>query len=129
MNESEYLRRQLATEREHLRAVLDARHAASVPASAGADYLAWAAPRLLALQDRHLQLLSARLPAQALPPAGRIQADTPPDDAALAALLAACETLEALAAGCYRIEDWRQAAQLRADDILRERQLYAAARA
>jgi len=161
MNESDYLRQQLAAERAHLRQLLAAlRTGPSQALAARAHYLAWATPRLLAQYGRHLDLLPGRLAArrQTLPPqaiAGistatraatatlaQLQAALDsPQEARLAQALAAHlaplatlvkawdEPLEQLAADCYRIEDWRRAAQLRADDILRERQLFAAAQA
>jgi hypothetical protein len=133
MNESDYLRQQLATERAHLRELLalPRRNAVQTP---GEHYLAWATPRLLAVYERHRALLPRRLAATAvappLPGIDRISTGAGTDDAALAALLAAWDTqIEQPAAACYRIEDWRQVAQLRADDILTERRLYSAARA
>ena len=162
MNEADYLRQQLRTQRAHLREMLELpRQNPQADTPRRAAYLAWAGQRLKEVHDRHRALLPGRVPAHtALPeppqlPAGRTQAgvaahppraqtgtaatEAAPDilpanrpaispaiwpDTALAALLTACEQLEQLAEGCYRITDWRQAAQLSADAILEEQHLY-----
>lgn len=128
MNESDYLRKQLSAERAHLAAVLERLRVHPEHAGAG-EYLAWAAHRLRAVYERHLILLPARLAARALPPPTLPRlGNGGADSTAMTKLLLSWDSaIETPAASCYRIEDWRQVAQLRADDILKERQLYAAA--
>jgi hypothetical protein len=145
MNETDYLRAQLALERAHLQAILQAvRHGRPALRNARpiADYIDWAVPRLVGQLDAQRQALLAATPSGAdsraqlerLSGAAAALADgasgSPADLRAerLLALLAAwSDPLEALAGGTLRVTQWRQAAQLSADTILHERQLYAAA--
>jgi hypothetical protein len=147
MNETDYLRQQLALERNHLQEILQAVRSGNEAVGSSravADYIDWAGRRVLgtlnaqcaalrtapatgAKAGAQLQRLSGA--AALLPDGGsgltaRIKAER------LLALMAAwSEPLERLAGATLRIAHWRQAAQLSADTILQERQLYAAARA
>lgn len=137
MHETEFIRRQLALERTHLREILEAlRRGAAVGGNsrALADYLDWAGRRLVGQLDAHriaLQaapLLSADTRAQLAQLSGAaapLQGGTEP----LLALIAAwTDPLETQAARTLPIAHWRQVVHLSADTILQERQLYAAAR-
>lgn len=143
MNETDFIRQQLATERAHLREVLQSvrqasGHAGSHPV---AVYIDWAGRRLTAQVEAHRTALRG---AATLNPAMQSQlaaaataaraaqagaASTLPlrAEQLLAVLDAWSEPLDAAAAGVLRVSHWRQAAHLTADTILEERQLYAAA--
>jgi hypothetical protein len=147
MNETDFLRQQLALERAHLREILQAVRRDSLgvhPAQALAQYIDWAGRRLLeqlqaqraALQaapaadaeaDAHLHRLAGA--AAAVTDAGKAE----PLEARAARLLALLDAwsdpLERQAARTLRIAHWRQAARLSADTILEERQRYTQARA
>jgi hypothetical protein len=146
MNETDFIRQQLAAERAHLREILLAVPEESGPVNMARPvtaYIEWARRRLLN------QLGAHRCALQAVPTMGAAThaqlsalstAATQAVEAAAAAslnvqakrLLALLEawsdTLDALAGATLRIAHWRQAAHLSADTILEERQLYAAAR-
>jgi hypothetical protein len=139
MHETEFIRRQLTLERAHLREILEAvRRGCPVGGNsrALADYLDWASQRLLGQLEAHRTALQA---APALGADTRAQLDTLSGAAAAArdggaerllGLLAAwTDPLESAAARTLRVTHWRQAAQLSAETILQERQLYTAARA
>ncbi len=144
MNETDFIRQQLALERAHLREILNAVDRDMRPADAPAalaTYLDWAGERLLA----RLKALRAALQALPTPPAAELAALAAACDAAgpagpqrlatasasqLTALLNAWnEPLDALAGHSLRIAHWRVAAKLSADTIFEERQRHAAARA
>jgi hypothetical protein len=145
MNETDYLRAQLALERAHLQAILQAvRHGSPALRNARpiADYIDWAGRRLVGQLDAQRQALLAatvssadgRAPLERLSGAAAAVSDgaaaSPADLKAerLLALLAAwSDPLEALAGSTLRVTQWRQAAQLSADTILQERRLYTAA--
>jgi hypothetical protein len=130
MNETDFIRQQLAAERAHLREILAAvKRAAPVMTSARAVvlYLDWASRRLVQQIAAHQVALggpdhgaAARQPAKESA-AGRAER-------LLALLDAGKDPLDAVAGRTLRISHWRQAAGLNADSILEERQLYAAAR-
>jgi len=146
LNETGVIRQQLAVERDHLREILESVRRASAPATARAvcEYIDWAARRLLLQLQAHHDALAgtpdpgpgraaelARLSGAAAQLADRA-GQRPMSERAeqLQALLAAwSESLEQRAAATLRVAHWRRAAQLSADSILEERQLYAAARA
>jgi hypothetical protein len=145
MNETDFIRQQLATEHAHLREILQAvRQRTAAPRRAVKRYIDWAGPRLLRQIGAHRTALAgaggvdpeaaallSRLSSAADQDAGS-KAARPPDleaERLLALLEAWSEPLEAMASKTLRIDHWRRAAQLSADSILAERQLYAAARA
>jgi hypothetical protein len=144
MNETDFIRQQLAAERSHLREVLEAVRrgtAANVNARPVALYLDWASHRIvrqLAAHQAALEVLAAPPAAQQLSrvsaAVGKVTAATAEPHGArraerlLAVLDAWTEPLDILAAQTLRIGHWRQAARLSADSILEERQLYGAAR-
>lgn len=130
MNETDFIRQQLAAERAHLREILGAVHRG--PAAAGnappvVRYIDWASRRLMQQCAAH----QAALPTLGSDPAGQ-----PPREGTavqraerlLAVLDAGPEPLDSLAGRSLRVNHWRRAAGLSADSILEERQLYAAAR-
>jgi hypothetical protein len=124
MNETGYLRAQLALERAHLQVILQAVRQASPTEQAArpvADYLDWASRRLVSQLARLSGAAAVRSDG----------APAPSDDVgaehALALLTAWSDQLEALAGRTLHITQWRHIAQLNADSILQERQLYAAA--
>jgi hypothetical protein len=143
MNESEYLRQQLATERAHLREILQAVRAGTAGvgnARPVADYIDWASHRLVAQLSAHCVALqsgsgtAAETRAQLNKVSGAMSAATAtaPHGVAeplLALLDAWSDSLDSLAGHTLRAAHWRQAAQLNADTILAERRLHAAARA
>ena len=121
MNEADFIRRQLALERSHLSEILQAvrRDGALLENSrAVADYIEWGSGRLLAT--------SAPDPDTRGQLAGLSGADRAER---LLALIAACsDPVRAEADRTLGIVQWRRVAQLSADTILQERQLYGAAR-
>ena len=137
MNETDFIRQQLAAERSHLREVLEAVRrgtAANGNARPVALYIDWASRRLvpqLAAHQAALEVLDSGPAAQQL---ARVAAAvskvtaTERQSAQRAELDAWTEPLDILAGQTLRIGHWRQAARLSADSILEERQLYAAAR-
>jgi hypothetical protein len=142
MNETDFIRQQLAAERSHLREVLEAVRrgtAANGNARPVALYIDWASRRLvpqLAAHQAALEVLDSGPAAQQL---ARVAAAVSKVTATerqsaqraerlLAVLDAWTEPLDILAGQTLRIGHWRQAARLSADSILEERQLYAAAR-
>ena len=146
MNETDFIRAQLAAERAHLRDILEAVRAATLEvgqARPAADYIEWAGQRLVAQLDAHRRALQA-LPATGADTraqlarlagaAGRLAehgTGRPLHEVAeqlLAALDAWSDSLDAFAGRTLRIGHWRQAAHMTADSILEERQRYAAAR-
>jgi hypothetical protein len=111
MNETDFIRRQLALERAHLREILQYLRGASSGARHPrplADYIDWGSRRLL---------------AQLGEPSGAVTSER-----LLALIEIWSERLESPAGGTPGIGHWRRAAQLSADSILEERRLYAAAR-
>jgi hypothetical protein len=138
MQETDFIRQQLAAERAHLREILRA-----VPAEPGpvkparpvSTYIEWAGRRLLEQLSAHCTAL------QAEPTIGAgMRAQLAAVEAAAARALdiqatrllglldAWSEPLDALAGATLRTSHWRRVAHLSADTILEERQLYAAAR-
>jgi hypothetical protein len=135
MNETDFIRQQLAAERAHLRAILEAvRHgtAANGAARPVSLYIEWASRRCRQQLAAHQAALAALGNSAATQPLSRIAAALGTTDAnperLLALLDAWTEPLDALAGRSLRINHWRQAAGLSADSILEERQLYVAAR-
>jgi hypothetical protein len=130
MNETDFIRTQLAAERAHLREILAAVQGGT-PAMADApsvmQYLEWASRRLG-------QQIAAHQVALGAPDQGAAAWQPAQESAArraerlLALLETGAEPLHATAGRTLRISHWRQAARLSADSILEERQLYAAAR-
>jgi hypothetical protein len=146
MNETAYLRQQLALERAHLLKIVQALHQGSDAVRSSrpvTDYIDWAGGRLVqqlqalgqALQaaaatgtDLHARL--ERLTAAAAVADGGDGGLSDLRAERLLALLGAwSEPLETLAGSTLHITQWRRAAQLSADTILREGLLYTAARA
>ena len=144
MNETDFIRQQLAAERAHLREILQAVHrgtAAFGNARPVALYIDWASRRFvqqLAVHQTALAALdngSAAQPLSAVSAAlSKVVANATERQSAqraerlLALLDAWTESLDTLAGRSLRVNHWRQAAGLSADSILEERQLYAAAR-
>jgi hypothetical protein len=142
MNETDFIRQQLTVERAHLREILQAvRHSGGARAARPvALYIDWAGRRLLNQlaahrSGLHSAALDAGSAAQLATVATRA-ADTDRSRAPhlqieplLAVVEAWSESLDALAGRTLRVTHWREAAQLSADSILEERQLFAAARA
>ncbi|HEV2700879.1 MAG TPA: hypothetical protein VGV09_04560 [Steroidobacteraceae bacterium] len=144
MNETDFIRQQLASERAHLREILH-----SLRQTPGADraahpmalYIDWAGRRLITqVQAHHTALRGADTlgPAMQTQLAAAVAAAREAQTAAasalprraellLAVLDAWSEPLDAAACTSLRVPHWRQAAHLTADIILEERQLYAAA--
>lgn len=147
MNETDFIRQQLAAERAHLQEILRAapQDAGAVkPARPITAYIEWASRRLLAQLGAHsaallaLPTLGAQTRAQltqvsaAVTQAADAGAARPVDVQAqrlLALLQTWSDSLDALAGATLRVAHWRHVAPLSADTILEERQLYAAARA
>ncbi len=112
MNETDFIRQQLARERAHLQEILGIARTGSAAVRRArpiAAYIEWASRRLL---------------AQLGEPAGTV---TP--ERLLALIETWRERLEPQAGQTLPISHWRRIAPLSADIILQERQLYAAARA
>jgi hypothetical protein len=146
MNETDFIRQQLAVERTHLREILLAVRRQAAPANLArpvSAYIEWAGRRLVSELNAHCAALQAvptlvaapraqlREVAAAAAHAGGPATGRAPDEHAqrlLVLLDAWRDCLDALAAATLRIGHWRQAAHLSADTILEERQLYAAAR-
>ena len=146
MNESDFIRQQLAAEHAHLREILKAVSAAGPVIGNSrpvADYIEWARRRLLAQLDAHRSALqAAHAPgadtrahlARLCGAAAQLAEDgaARPAQVLAARLVALLDAwdgpLDTLAGRTLRIGHWRQAAHLSADTILEERQLYAAAR-
>jgi hypothetical protein len=146
MNETDFIRAQLAAERGHLRDILEAVRAGTLEVGAArpaAAYIEWARQRLVAQLDAHRRALEAmpatgadtraQLAKLAGAAAGLAENATvrPLNGVAerlLALLNAWSDSLDSLAGRTLRVGHWRQAAQLSADTILEERQRYAAAR-
>jgi hypothetical protein len=145
MNETDFIRQQLAVERAHLREILLA-----VPQEPGPvkmarpviAYLEWASRRLLNQLSAHGGALqgvptigaAARTQLNEVSALATRATEAPPAapnaqaQRLLALLDAWNEPMDALAGTTLRVAHWRQAAHLSADTILQERQLYAAAR-
>ena len=147
MNETDFIRQQLAAERGHLREILlhVRRHnGAAQAARPVVAYVEWASRRLLEQLGAHRAALQA-LPTLAAATRAQLtqvanaatEADAvgtaPPLTLQAARVLALLEAwnepLDEVAGATLRIGHWRRCAQLSADTILEERQLYAAARA
>jgi hypothetical protein len=146
MNETDFIRQQLAAERAHLREILLA-----VPPERGpvktarpvTAYIEWASRRLLEQLSAHRTALQ-ELPTMAAAARAQLSAVSTAASQAveataahsfngqakglLALLEAWSEPLDALAGATLGIGHWRRCAHLSADTILEERQLYAAAR-
>ncbi len=146
MNETGYLRQQLALERAHLQEIVQAVRQGSDAVRSSrpvTDYIDWAGERLVrqlqalgqALQapaagaDLHARLERLTGAAAAMADGGNGGLSDIRGEGLLALLAAWSEPLETLAGSTLHISQWRRAAQLSADTILRERQLYTAARA
>lgn len=144
MNETDFIRQQLATERAHLRELLQSVRQASGGHGAPhpvALYIEWAGRRLLDQVQTHRTALRGAAPLNpalqtqlvAAATAARVaQSNTAGAlplraEQLLAVLDAWSDPLDAAAAGLLRVAHWRQVAHLTADTILEERQLYAAA--
>jgi hypothetical protein len=145
MNETDFIRQQLAAERAHLREILRAVAPGSGPAQTPrpiSAYVDWASQRLLNQLSAHHSALQA-LPTIAAATRAQLaevaNAATQVHPAAAgsasveaARLLELLESwsapLDALAGAALRVGHWRRCADLSADTILEERQLYAAAR-
>jgi hypothetical protein len=143
MNETDFIRQQLIIERAHLREILEAIHRSTParPARTVQRYIDWAGARLVAQIDAHRAALRAaaldadsqqRLQRADAAARAAQEASSPNGHLHVQPLLdlveAWSEPLDALAGRALRITHWRQAAQLSADTILEERQLFAAAR-
>lgn len=145
MNETDFIREQLRLERTHLREILRAWRqtgAGEPPQHPVALYLDWAGRRLIdQVLAHHTALRDAGTLDPALGPAlaaatsaarqaqnGTASAAHLRAEALLALLEAWSEPLDVAAGRALRIPHWRRAAQLSADSIIQERQLYAAAR-
>jgi hypothetical protein len=144
MNESDFIRQQLAAERSHLREVLEAVRcdtAAHANVRPVALYVDWVSRRLVQQLAAHQAALELRASPPATLQLARVAAAVSKVTATaaerhsaagaerlLALLDAWTEPLDILAGQTLRIGHWRQAARLSADSILEERQLYAAAR-
>lgn len=144
MNETDFIRQQLAKERAHLRELLGSVRQASrghTAPHAVALYIDWAGRRLINQVEAHQTALRG---AATLNPAMQTQlvaaataARVAQTNAAgalplraeqlMAVLDAWSDPLDAAAASLLRVTHWRQVAHLTADTILEERQLYAAA--
>jgi hypothetical protein len=130
MDETGFIRQQLAAERAHLREILGAVHRG--PAAVGNAvpvvlYIDWASRRLMQQFAAHQTALAAlgnSSAAQPLREGTAIQRA----ERLLALLEAGPEPLDTLAGKSLRVNHWRQAGGLSADSILEERQLYTAAR-
>ncbi len=145
MNESEYLRQQLATERLHLREILQAvrQGTAGVEVSqAVASYGDWARHRLLAQLGAHCDALQAASDTGAqvrtqlakvsgarseVSACGNTQPLRRMAEPVLALLDAWSDSLDMLAVSALPTSHWRRAAHSSADTILEERARYAAA--
>jgi hypothetical protein len=146
MNETDFIRQQLAAERAHLREILLAVHqetGAVRMARPITTYIEWASRRLLTQLGAHdaaLQTLPtlgaatrAQLTQVSAAAAQAADADaTRPANVQVQRLLVLLEawsdSLDAVAGATLRVGHWRHVAPLSADTILEERQLYAAAR-
>ena len=144
MNETDFIRQQLAAERAHLLEILQAVHRGTAVIGnirPVARYIDWAGRRLTQQMAAHQTALAALGDAAAAQPLSAVSAalstaganategQLAPRAARLLALLDAwTEPLDTLAGRSLRVNHWRQAAGLSADSILEERQLYTAAR-
>jgi hypothetical protein len=130
MNETDFIRQQLAAERAHLREILGAVHRGPAAVGNAAPvvlYIDWASRRLMqqfAAHQSALATLGNGSATQPLPEGTAVQRA----ERLLALLDAGPEPLDTLTGRSLRVNHWRQAAGLSADSILEERQLYAAAR-
>ena len=147
MNETDFIRQQLAAERAHLREVLLAvrgQNGATEAPRPVTAYVEWASRRLLDQIGAHhnalqavptvaaatrTQLTEVANAAAAAGAAGPTPSFNVQAGRVLALLEAWNEPLDAVAGATLRIGHWRRSARLSADTILEERQLYAAARA
>ena len=147
MNETDFIRQQLAAERAHLREILLAvrrENGAAAVARPVTAYVEWASRRLLDQLDAHrtalqavptiaaatrAQLTEVANAATEAGAAGAARSFNLQAARVLGLLEAWNEPLDAVAGATLRIGHWRRCAQLSADTILEERQLYAAARA
>jgi hypothetical protein len=130
MNETDFIRQQLAAERAHLREILAAvaRGSPGVTHSRSVVlYLDWACRRLVQQIAAHQLALGGPDHGGAAGQPARESA-TGRAERLLALLEAGTEPLDTVASRTLRVGHWRQAAGLNADCILEERQLYAAAR-
>ena len=112
MNETDFIRQQLALERAHLREILTAVRAGGAAvrdARPVAAYIEWGSRRLLAQLDE---------------PSGAVTTQR-----LLALIEAWRERPQSQAGRALGVSHWRRVAPMSADSILEERQLFAAARA
>jgi hypothetical protein len=145
MNETDFIRQQLATERAHLREILHSVRQASGGHGVAHPvmlYIDWAGRRLVSQVEAHRTALRSAATLNPAMQAQLIAAATATEVAQtgapgalplraaqlLAVLDAWSDPLDSAAASLLRVAHWRQAAHLTADTILEERQLYAAAR-
>ncbi len=141
MNETDFIRQQLAAERAHLREILLAVETAPVKVARPVTaYIDWATRRLLTQLRAHHAALQAVPTIAAATRAQLTEVSTAATEAAevrplnaqakclLLLLEAWSDPLDALAGARLRVGHWRRCAHLSADTILEERQLYAAAR-
>jgi hypothetical protein len=144
MNETDFIRQQLAAERAHLREILDAVRRGTAAAGSArpvAAYLEWAGRRLAQQLGAHQAALQATGDAAIAEGLSRLATARDGANAKagafpvaqraeqwLALLDAWTEALDAQAGRSLRLPHWRAAAGLNADSILEERRLHAAAR-
>jgi hypothetical protein len=139
MNETDFIRQQLAAERAHLREILEAvRHGSDTARRTRPveRYIEWASARLvtqLRAQLTALQAAGAGGPALGPDKLAKLEkistaAARPTETGLLESLAIWGDALDVMAGTTWRIGQWRAAAQLTADTILEERQLYSAAR-
>jgi hypothetical protein len=139
MNETDFIRQQLAAERAHLREILEAAREGSGTIRQTRpveQYIEWASGRLvtqLRAQLTALQAAGAGGPALGPDELAKLEkistaATRSTDTRLLESLASWGDALDVMASKSLRIGHWRAAAQLTADTILEERQLYFAAR-
>jgi len=132
LNEVQLLRRQIATERQHLREAA-VRLSDLVNSKAYDRYIMYSIGMQRARARSHIARFGAHASMtgderSALAGLQQALADTADSPAALNRILHlidATETIEKLAEGRYGVEDWRSVAQVDADSILEERRLWA----
>jgi hypothetical protein len=139
MNETDFIRQQLAAERAHLREILAAVRpglGSGRPSRPVEQYVEWASRRLvtqLSTQLAALQAAGAAGPELGPDMLAKLeQIATAPNRSREPRLLESLaiwgDALDVMAGKALRIGHWRAAADLTADTILEERQLYFAAR-
>jgi hypothetical protein len=139
MNETDFIRQQLAAERAHLREILAALRQGSETIRQTRPverYIEWAKGRLVTQLRAQLTALQASgADGPVLGPDKLEELETIATAATrstetrqLESLALWGDALDVMASKTLRIGQWRAAAQLTADTILEERQLYSAAR-